>query len=164
VNSAIVQDIVDIRGITPVRNVTPFRHVSACPAGPRVSDLSPSSASSWRISSCIVLFYISATPCRDTLQPDALYADRENLASAQKCRGDLGGSADDGHAFEAAWKLSRACYWLGGHAPEKERKPFSSRGFAQDRRPLISSRRSPKDISGWRRTWGRSRRRPDETG
>jgi len=61
--------------------------------------------------------------------PDALYADRENLASARSAAAIWAAAPNDGHAFEAAWKLSRACYWLGGHAPEKERKPFLEQGI-----------------------------------
>jgi hypothetical protein len=54
-----------------------------------------------------------------------LYANRRDLASARRAadvwRADL---ARDPHAFEAAWKLSRARYWLGGHdaAPDARRQ------------------------------------------
>ena len=30
--------------------------------------------------------------------------------------------------FEAAWKLARAAYWIGGHAPEGERRAALERG------------------------------------
>ena len=32
--------------------------------------------------------------------------------------------------FDAAWKLSRADYWLGGHAPQDERRGFLDQGIA----------------------------------
>lgn len=61
---------------------------------------------------------------------DDLYADREHLASARRAAeiwsADL---ARDARNFEAAWKLSRVCYWLGGHAPQAERRSFLERGM-----------------------------------
>ena len=35
--------------------------------------------------------------------------------------------------FESAWKLARARYWLGGHAPEAERKAILEAGIAAGR-------------------------------
>ena len=32
--------------------------------------------------------------------------------------------------FDAAWKLARVDYWLGGHAPETERRQFFEQGVA----------------------------------
>jgi len=61
--------------------------------------------------------------------PDALYADRENLASARRAAAIWAAAPNDAGAFDAAWKLARACYWLGGHAPEKERKSFYDQGI-----------------------------------
>jgi len=40
----------------------------------------------------------------------------------------------DATSFEAAWKLARACYWLGGHAPDKERRSFLERGIDAGRK------------------------------
>jgi tetratricopeptide (TPR) repeat protein len=99
--------------------------VSTSPSRPGSS---PSSASSFLISSCIVLFYISALGAQSA---DALYADRQNIASARQAA-ELWAAAlaDDETDFDAAWKLARACYWLGGHAPEKERRGFLERGVA----------------------------------
>src|SRR5439155_20920295 len=106
---------------------------------------SPSSASSLLISSCICLFYISqlATPDPPSRlqrfgEANALYADRANLASARQAaqlwRAQLArGGAD---AFEAAWKLARADYWLGGHAMESDRRASYEDGIAAGRRAL----------------------------
>jgi tetratricopeptide (TPR) repeat protein len=62
---------------------------------------------------------------------DELYADREHLASARKAAemwtADL---TSDASNFEAAWRLARVCYWLGGHAPQEERRSFLERGMA----------------------------------
>lgn len=66
--------------------------------------------------------------------PDALYAARENLASARSAAAiwadRLTRNARD---FEAAWKLARAHYWLGGHAPEHERKTLLEQGIRAGR-------------------------------
>jgi len=42
--------------------------------------------------------------------------------------------AADASNFEAAWKLARADYWLGGHAPEAERRGFFERGIDAGRK------------------------------
>jgi tetratricopeptide (TPR) repeat protein len=59
----------------------------------------------------------------DSRDPDALYADREDMAAARQAAAiwtaRLSASAAD---FEAAWKLSRADYWLGTHGSDSERR------------------------------------------
>ena len=66
--------------------------------------------------------------------PDALYAGREDLARAREAAAIW---SDRLHAnprdFEAAWKLARARYWLGGRAPEAERKSLLEAGIAAGR-------------------------------
>jgi tetratricopeptide (TPR) repeat protein len=64
----------------------------------------------------------STTPAASA---DALYADRANLASAVRAA-DLWTTAlaNDGHDFDSAWKLARAYYWLGGHAPKAEERTY----------------------------------------
>ena len=71
---------------------------------------------------------------RQASDPDALYAQRQDLASARRAA-DIWASRlqANGGDFEAAWKLARARFWLGGHAPEKERKPFLEAGVAAGR-------------------------------
>jgi len=61
---------------------------------------------------------------------DALYADRENIASAKRAA-ELyeDASKRDQGQFEAAWKLARTCYWLGGHAADAERRAFLEKGI-----------------------------------
>lgn len=67
--------------------------------------------------------------------PDALYADRANPASAGRAAeiwtAEL---AEQPKSFEAAWKLARICYWLGGHAPESQRRTFLNRGVDAGRK------------------------------
>jgi len=66
--------------------------------------------------------------------PDALYARRDDLASARQAtviwESRLKQNPKD---FESAWKLARALYWLGGHAPEAEGKALLERGIAAGR-------------------------------
>lgn len=65
---------------------------------------------------------------------DALYADRANLASARQAAAIWAAELSrDDHAFDAAWKLARVCYWLGGQAPQAERRGFLERGIAAGR-------------------------------
>jgi tetratricopeptide (TPR) repeat protein len=68
---------------------------------------------------------------------DALYADREHLASARQAA-DIWAKelAIDRRDFDAAWKLARVSYWLGGHAPEAERRSFLERGIAVARQAI----------------------------
>jgi tetratricopeptide (TPR) repeat protein len=70
---------------------------------------------------------------------DDLYADREHLASARKAAeiwaADL---AKDANNFESAWKLARVCYWLGGHAPQEERRSFLERGMTAALQATVS--------------------------
>jgi hypothetical protein len=101
--------------------------------------------------SCILAFYIAtsivpsaaagwlpagihAPVTPQDADPDALYAKRDDLASARRAERlwhqRLAARPQD---FEAAWKLARARYWLGGHAAESERKPILEEGIAAAR-------------------------------
>lgn len=64
--------------------------------------------------------------------PAALYANRETLADAERAASLWEQAlAADAADFEAAWKLARACYWLGGHRPSEDaRKAAFTRGMA----------------------------------
>src|SRR5262249_16017066 len=97
---------------------------------PSRSGFSPTSLSSFLISSCIFLFYISAA----AQSADALYADRENLASARQAAAIWTADvARDPQSFDAAWRLARAEYWLGGHVPESEQRKIYESGVAAGR-------------------------------
>lgn len=73
---------------------------------------------------------MSATGQCSAPDPDSLYADRIRLDSAVGAAAiweqRLGGGAAD---FEAAWKLARAAYWLGSHAPTNQRRKQLERGI-----------------------------------
>ena len=77
--------------------------------------------------------------------PDALYADRANLASAQAAAdvwaAELAQRPSD---FEAAWKLARADYWLGGHAPAGQRRALLTRGIEAGRLAIEASPNQPE--------------------
>jgi hypothetical protein len=95
--------------------------------------------------SCIFVFYISVFAPFVALtaqspnggapaSADALYARRDDLASARQAEAVWQQQlARDARDFESAWKLARARYWLGGHAPQAERKAFLEAGIAAGR-------------------------------
>ena len=66
--------------------------------------------------------------------PDALYAQREDLANARAAERIWAERLTrDPKGFESAWKLARARYWLGGHVPEADRKALLEAGIAVGR-------------------------------
>ena len=111
---------------------------------PSRSGSSPRSVSSFLIASCIFLFYIPA-PAAQSADPasresrfgeaERLYTDRANLASARRAA-DIWRAAltADARDFDAAWKLARAGYWLGGHGPDAERRKDLEAGIDAGRK------------------------------
>lgn len=96
--------------------------------------------------SCILTLYISLSVGAVHAQnADDLYANRENLASARQAA-DIWAAAvaKDAKNFEAAWKLSRVCYWLGGHAPQGERRSFLERGMAAAQQAMTAEPNRPE--------------------
>jgi tetratricopeptide (TPR) repeat protein len=97
--------------------------------------------------SCILAFYIAAFAApghagtaaalpaepvaAQNADPDALYAKRDDVASAREA-GRLWQERLTAHPqdFEAAWKLARTRYWLGGHVSEADRKKVLEDGIA----------------------------------
>jgi tetratricopeptide (TPR) repeat protein len=94
--------------------------------------------------SCIFLFYISVfaglmpadpSPRTQDGDPDALYAAREDLAKAREAAATWARRLErDSTDFESAWKLARARYWLGGRAPQSERKALLEAAIDAGRR------------------------------
>jgi tetratricopeptide (TPR) repeat protein len=99
--------------------------------------------------SCILVFYLAlpasppgpgisaAWPSAASQQgadPDALYASRDDLAKAWEAEriwaARLSANPKD---FESAWKLARARYWIGGHAPQQEGRATLEAGIAAGR-------------------------------
>jgi tetratricopeptide (TPR) repeat protein len=86
--------------------------------------------------------YISAVAAQSA---DELYADRANLASARRAAAIWSATlAADAGNFEAAWKLARADYWLGGHAPESERRSFLEQGIDAGRKAAATQPNRPE--------------------
>jgi tetratricopeptide (TPR) repeat protein len=77
--------------------------------------------------------------------PDQLYAQRTNLASAERAatiwEERLSAQAND---FEAAWKLARAAYWLGGHVATGERRKQLERGVTAGTRAVAIDPQRPE--------------------
>jgi tetratricopeptide (TPR) repeat protein len=100
--------------------------------------------------SCICLFYLvvhaslAAAP-QAAADPDSLYAQRAVLQSAREAadiwQSRLQQSAKD---FESAWKLARARYWLGGHAPDDQRRAFLDQGIAAARAAIALEPEKPE--------------------
>ena len=77
--------------------------------------------------------------------PDALYRQRENMASAQQAEGIWTERLTrDPQDFESAWKLARARYWLGGHADEKTRKAYLENGIVAGRAAVAIAPNKPE--------------------
>src|SRR5262249_13362625 len=125
------------------RNLSAFSTRLGVSRRPSRAGSSPSSASSCRMRSCMFLSYLSpialtvtliAGPALQADDPDALYRNRETLASAQRAEqiwaDRLKQNPND---FETAWKLARARYWLGGHVAEKDRKAMLESGIEAGR-------------------------------
>jgi tetratricopeptide (TPR) repeat protein len=111
------------------------------------------------MSSCIFALYVAvgvstvipALDARTAVQvpagdPDALYQDRENLASARQAteiwESRLKANARD---FESAQKLSKARYWLGTNGlPEAERKGALEAGIAAARTAIAIDPKRPE--------------------
>jgi hypothetical protein len=78
--------------------------------------------------------------------PDALYRDRENLASATQATeiwaSRLAANAND---FESAWKLARARYWLGTNGlPQSERRAALEAGIEAGRKAVALQPNRPE--------------------
>ena len=125
-----------------VRNLYAFSTRFGVSRSPSRAGSSPRSASSFLISSCILLFYI---PLLYAQSAEAAYADRANPASARRAA-DLWSAmlASDARSFDAAWKLARANYWLGGHAPAPERRGFLERGIDAGRKAAVLQPNRPE--------------------
>jgi tetratricopeptide (TPR) repeat protein len=105
------------------------------------------------MTSCILVLYIAmsaaalapAAPAQANGDPDALYAARENLASARRAAAIWEERlARDPKDVEAAWKLARASYWLGGHAPQEERKAILEAGIRAGRAAVAIAPHRPE--------------------
>jgi tetratricopeptide (TPR) repeat protein len=77
--------------------------------------------------------------------PDTLYTRRENLASAQQAAEIWAARLREAPGdFEAAWKLARARYWLGGHAPQESRRKYLEDGITAARAAIAAQPNRPE--------------------
>src|SRR5262245_13279687 len=129
-----------------VRNLRAFSTRLGVSRKPSRSGSSWSSPRSFLIKSCIFALYISLSAgAASAPTADSLYADREHLSSARRAAemwaADL---TKDGKNFDAAWKLARVYYWLGGHAPQDERRGFLERGIAAAQQAIALQANRPE--------------------
>ena len=96
----------------------------------------------------IVATSLTAAAAQDgatTTDPDRLYADREHLQSAMDAaaiwESRLKANPKD---FESAWKLARACYWLGGHVAVDGRRAQYERGIEAGRQASVLEPKRPE--------------------
>jgi hypothetical protein len=107
------------------------------------------------MSSCIRVFYISvfavlfavrldlAAPA--TQDPDALYRDREQLASARAAAAIWEARVKENpRDFESTWKLARAYYWLGGHGTQADRRRDLERGVTAGEQAILVDKDRPE--------------------
>jgi tetratricopeptide (TPR) repeat protein len=77
--------------------------------------------------------------------PDALYASREHLPAALEAASIWDRRLEaNPRDFEAAWKLARACYWLGSHVPAAEQRARYERGIEAGERAAEVEPRRPE--------------------
>lgn len=77
-------------------------------------------------------------------EADALYAMREGLPNALAAAAFWAQQLTKNESdFEAAWKLARACYWLGSHVPEAERRARFEQGIEAARRAVAAQPNRP---------------------
>src|SRR6266536_2269383 len=120
-----------------VRNLYAFSTRFGVSSRPSRVGSAPISASSFLIRSCIFLFYIPVVAGQSA---DQLYADRANIASARHAA-EVWRAQD---TFDAAWKLARADYWLGGHAADAERRRFLEEGIDAGRKAAALEPKRPE--------------------
>lgn len=85
----------------------------------------------WSLSIALGVAVVSgAVPVQASDDPDALYRQREDLASARRAA-DLWAPLAE---FDPSWKLARSCYWLGTRGLEAERRQALERGVAAGER------------------------------
>ena len=75
---------------------------------------------------CVVSSFQTLLAAKD--DPEELYRAREDHASVTRAAAVWAATAASD--FEAAWKLARASYWIGTHAPEAERRAALERGVS----------------------------------
>jgi len=93
----------------------------------------------------VVLLFAASASQTDGKDPDLLYAGREQLANARQAadiwEARLTANSRD---FDSAWKVARACYWLGGHVPADEQRQQYERGIKAATRAVELEPKKPE--------------------
>jgi tetratricopeptide (TPR) repeat protein len=77
--------------------------------------------------------------------PEALYKQRESIPMAQRAEAIWAGRlAKDPKDVASAWKLARARYWLGTHAPATSGKAYLESGIAAARAAIAPAPNRPE--------------------
>lgn len=84
---------------------------------------------------------LSGAPGQAPRSPDALYAARDTLSNVEMAA--KAWQAQPAGGFDAAWKLARANYWIGGHAatPDRRRAALEAGVAAGTRAVAINANR-----------------------
>jgi len=87
-----------------------------------------------------------AFPARAAEDPDALYANRTDLASARRAAAIWQAEIDrNPRDFAAAWKRAKAGYWLGGHESTSDAKDAAyDAGMAAARTAIAAAPDKPE--------------------
>ena len=92
----------------------------------------------------IAVFYIAVLATSAVLRaqaqpdPDALYRERATVAKAREAVAIWSERlAKNPKDFDAAWKLARATYWLGGHEDQAARRAALERGVEAGRQASV---------------------------
>jgi tetratricopeptide (TPR) repeat protein len=77
--------------------------------------------------------------------PDRLYVEREDVTKATSAASvwERRLAANPGD-FESAWKLARACYWLGSHVVPNQRRAQLDKGIEAARRAIAAEPEKPE--------------------
>jgi hypothetical protein len=88
----------------------------------------------------------AAFPARAAEDPDALYANRADLASARRAAAIWQAAIDTNPKdFVAAWKRAKAAYWLGGHEATSDAKDAAyDAGMAAARTAIAAAPEKPE--------------------
>ena len=96
---------------------------------------------------CAAIAFPAALPAAQALDPaDALYARRAHLPDAVRAADHWAAALERSPSdFDAAWKLARAGYWLGGHLEtEQARVQAFERGIAAGQKAIAARPQRPE--------------------
>jgi len=113
--------------------------------------------------SCILAFYLALTtsplaaapqaaaaPAPQTADPwatadpDALYSQRADIVKAKQAAEVWARRSADGKNYDAAWKLARACYYLGTLGPKDEQDYQLDRGVTAGQQAATLGPKTPE--------------------